>query len=125
MRISDWSSDVCSSDLVGAAGAEQVQGAIQVGLASLRRDCNPAPTRQVRAGERARRVEDILQLALGDDLATVHASAGAAVEDMVGAANRLLVVFPHDYGVVIGRGRVMNRVCMYVSSLVVCGILQN
>src|SRR3546814_11399565 len=28
MRISDWSSDVCSSDLIGEARAEQLAGAI-------------------------------------------------------------------------------------------------
>src|SRR3546814_2477204 len=38
MRISDWSSDVCSSDRISAASTEQSQGVAQVGEAVTNMD---------------------------------------------------------------------------------------
>ena len=46
--------------------------------------------------------------ALGDDLAAVHAGAGADVDDVVGLADRLLVVLDHDHGVA-GVAQVLER----------------
>ena len=37
--------------------------------------------------------------ALGDDMAAMHAGAGADVEHMVGQTDRVLVVLDHDHGV--------------------------
>ena len=43
--------------------------------------------------------EDRLERALRDDLAAVHARAGAEIDDPVGVADRVLVVLDHDHGV--------------------------
>src|SRR3546814_2862479 len=36
MRISDWSSDVCSSDLTGAIGSQAISGVLVADLASFK-----------------------------------------------------------------------------------------
>ena len=46
--------------------------------------------------------------AVGDDLAAVHAGAGADVDDVVGLADRLLVVLDDDHGVA-GVAQVLQR----------------
>ena len=43
--------------------------------------------------------DQVLDLALGDDLAAVDAGAGADVEHMVGGADGVLVVLDDDHGV--------------------------
>src|SRR3546814_15713027 len=42
MRISDWSSDVCSSDLCGWRGTDGWFGAYQIAMFEMRRDPNGA-----------------------------------------------------------------------------------
>ena len=54
---------------------------------------------EVLAGQRTRRLEHVVELALRDDLAAVHAGARADVDDVVGQADRVLVVLDHDHGV--------------------------
>src|SRR3546814_8254541 len=93
MRISDWSSDVCSSDLPAGAGAmfADVGGAFQnPGAAALAADLHQA--------ERT-------------DLA--HLDAGAIV---LQAVLQLLLDGPVVLGLVheIGRASCMARVCQYV-----------
>src|SRR5262249_33937340 len=51
---------------------------------------------QVLTGQRILRGEDVLELSLRDDLAAVRAGAGADVEDVVGGADRVLVVLDDD-----------------------------
>ena len=51
---------------------------------------------------------DVLGRALGDDLAAVDAGAGADVDDVVGLADRLLVVLDDDHGVA-GVAQVLQR----------------
>ena len=54
---------------------------------------------EVLAGERARRLEHVRERALRDDFAAVHAGAGADVDDVVGEADRVLVVLDDDHRV--------------------------
>ena len=56
------------------------------------------PDRYAPVSERVR-LEDVLERALRDDLAAVHAGAGADVDDVVGRADRVLVVLDHDHRV--------------------------
>ena len=63
---------------------------------------------QVLAGDRGRRGGDVRGRAVGDDLAAVHAGAGADVDDVVGLADRLLVVLDDDHGVA-GVAQVLQR----------------
>jgi hypothetical protein len=63
-----------------------------------RRDLDRALARQVLAGQRARCLQDVLQGALADDLAAVHARAGP-MSHVVGQADRVLVVLDHDHRV--------------------------
>ena len=51
---------------------------------------------EVLAGDRLRVACDLVDRALGDDLAAVLAGAGAHVDDVVGGAHRLLVVLDDD-----------------------------
>ena len=46
-----------------------------------------------------RRGDQVVDLALGDDMAAVDAGAGADVEHVVGGADGVLVVLDHDHGV--------------------------
>src|SRR3546814_4194660 len=90
MRISDWSSDVCSSDL---AAAEPAIGDIAERPAPLRADLDrPAAIvtrRQVRIGQRRHRLEQ-------------HALAVDGGAEALGAR------------VEIGRASLRERVCQYV-----------
>ena len=54
---------------------------------------------QVLAGEGLRSSRELCRRALRDDLAAVLAGAGAEVDDVVGGADRALVVLDHDHGV--------------------------
>ena len=44
-------------------------------------------------------MQDLLQRPLGDDLAAMHARAGADFEDVVRGPNRVGVVLDHDHGI--------------------------
>ena len=54
---------------------------------------------EILAGERVRVRHDLGGRALGDDLAAMDAGARADVEDVVGGADRVLVVLDHDHRV--------------------------
>src|SRR3546814_2564903 len=91
MRISDWSSDVCSSDLVGARTDQDV------------------------VADRARiRVDDLVQaLDLGIRTGHVYVQGGARVTGEAG--QHRLQILDHE-GLVgqIGRASCRERVCQYV-----------
>ncbi len=53
----------------------------------------------VGAGERVGRLHDVGGRALGDQAAAVASGAGAEVDDVVGAADGVFVVFNHEHGV--------------------------
>ena len=55
--------------------------------------------REIFAGERVRRGDDVVDAALRDDMAAMDAGAGADVEHMVGGADGVLVVLDHDHGI--------------------------
>ena len=111
-------------------GAERERGGdVRAGCCRWRRA--PPPSCRcpcaARAGSRSRRAPvrywpviesgrggDVRGRALGDDLAAVHAGARADVDDVVGLADRLLVVLDDDHGVadvaqVLQRGRAAGR----------------
>ena len=72
---------------------------VRVRLVPLLRDLDPLLAGQVGAGQRTRRLQDVLEQALGDDFAAVHAGAGPDIDDVVGHADRVLVVLDHDDGI--------------------------
>src|SRR3546814_8102083 len=79
LRISDWSSDVCSSDLVEVLVAQDDVGGHAIGLGALE-----APGTQLiagMAGERRRRAtEGERGAVVGDPLAEAHEERAAVVE---------------------------------------------
>src|SRR3546814_6755106 len=81
MRISDWSSDVCSSDLLAAAGAHPVH---------RHHHRLPAAVVQLRR-ERAARVERVPDVGAEEP--------GGAAPHVGAGAERLVAVGPHDHGV--------------------------
>src|SRR3546814_1505446 len=89
MRISDWSSDVCSSDLLGAVGGDVVEMPRAIGLALVprplgrERDEFPAP---VENAARAVMLEEERRVAL-DLLPLEHAGDRDAVDRQIGRAS--------------------------------------
>ena len=55
--------------------------------------------REIFAGQRFRIVHDIGGRALRDDMAAMHAGAGADVQHMIGQADGVLVMLDHDHGI--------------------------
>jgi len=82
---------------VVAGGADDLQRLLPVELAALAGDGNLAPAGEVVAGHRGRVAFDLLRCAFGDDGAAMHAGAGADVDDVVGAADGVLVVLDDDH----------------------------
>ena len=82
---------------VVAAGADDGQLAARLGGAAARRDRDRPLAGQELAGQRIRIGGDLGRRSPGDDLAAVHAGAGADVDDIVGGPDRLLVVLDHDH----------------------------
>ncbi len=60
---------------------------------------DPALADEIMPGQRLRRTHDVVRRALGDDVAAMDAGAGADVDDVVGGADRILVMLDHDHGV--------------------------
>ena len=54
---------------------------------------------EIFAGQRLRIVHDVGGRALRDDVAAMHAGAGADVEHVIGEANGVLVMLDHDHGI--------------------------
>ena len=54
---------------------------------------------EVFAGQRLRIAHDVGGRALGDDMTAMHAGAGADIDDIIGEANRVLVMLDHDHGI--------------------------
>ena len=80
------------------ARADQLEGAARIERAPLR-DRHHLRAGEVLAGERMGRGHDVGGRALGDDVAAMHAGAGADVDHVVGGADRVLVMLDHDHGV--------------------------
>ena len=70
-----------------------------VGGAAPRRDRHRPLAGQILAGQRVGVGGDLGRRALGDDLAAMHAGAGADVDHVIGRADRVLVVLDHDHRV--------------------------
>src|SRR4029079_18741060 len=54
---------------------------------------------EIFAGDGVGVADQVVDLALGDDVAAVDAGAGADVEHVVGGADSVLVMLDHDHGV--------------------------
>ncbi len=80
------------------ARAEDAQP-LAVAFATARRHRHLELAAQVLRGERVRALEHLVQRALSHHHATVHAGAGAEVDQPVGAADGLLVVLDHQHRV--------------------------
>ena len=70
---------------------------VWIGFAAGRRNLYLFFSRQVFAGERVFRIENVLDRTLCDDFAAMHPSPGADVYDMVGVADGVFVVFDHNH----------------------------
>src|SRR3546814_12120700 len=109
MRISDWSSDVCSSDLRAAVGRLAVDDALL------------HPFEQQRAGD------FIIEILVkpGDEAANLGTAGGGAVDHRL-ALDRFLEVFGDRIAVdqQIGRASCRERVCQYVEISVVAESLK-
>src|SRR3546814_2461250 len=113
MRISDWSSDVCSSDLLRTYGLREI--GTGVGSLSLR----PAPALWTRVGGDAL---DLATLALGvrgnrrqrrNAVAAMAAVAGVGALDMVCATATAREARRDTTGLQIGSASCRERVCQY------------
>src|SRR3546814_4345996 len=90
MRISDWSSDVCSSDLVGSANKKlKVGDRVVVPFTIVCGECDQCRRGNFSVCERTNRNKDIADKVFG------HTTAGL-------------------YGYKIGRASRRERVCQYV-----------
>ena len=69
------------------------------GDAPARRRRHEPHAGQILAGQRVGVGDDLRRRPLGDDLAAVHAGAGADVDDIVGGEDRVLVVLDDDHRV--------------------------
>src|SRR3546814_6191136 len=78
MRISDWSSDVCSSDLIGMAVAGILSG---FGCRLLAYDPAPDPGLTALGG----RYVELPELLSGADVITLHCPLTPATRHMIGA----------------------------------------
>ena len=83
---------------VMATRANHLDGAARVHRPPLR-DRHHQLAGQVLAGDRLRFGDQVFDRAGDDDLAAVDRGAGADVDEMVGSADRVLVVLHHDDGV--------------------------
>ena len=83
---------------VVAARVQHLELLARIGRPPLRRRDFLAAG-EIVAGQRVLGLEDVVERALGDDLAAVDAGAGAHVHQMIGAADRFLVVLDDDDGV--------------------------
>ena len=81
-----------------AAGVDHLERAARVGRLALG-DRHRELAGEVLAGPRARRGDEVVDVAFGDDVAAVDAGAGADVEHVIGGADGVLVVLDHDDGV--------------------------
>ena len=69
------------------------------GFARVRGDGDILAAGQVFSGEAFLVGDDLGRGAFGDDMAAMHAGAGAHVDHMVGGADGVLVMLHHDHGV--------------------------
>src|SRR3546814_17090455 len=100
MRISDWSSDVCSSDLNGVAGAADVQLEQTTGLPLM--TVTPDRAALARYGLSVAAVQDAVSIAMG-----------GAVAGQVFEGDRrfdIVVRLPEE----LGRASCRERGCQYV-----------
>ena len=68
-------------------------------LAALGAERDLAAAGEIIGGEAVVAGEQLVERAGADDLAAVDAGAGAHVDDMVGVADRVLVMLDHQHGV--------------------------
>ncbi len=93
-------SGIDGGDVLQIVGRGAVDGELLAGaLAALGRELDLARAVEIIGGERVLRLEDLLERALGDDLAAMDAGAGAHVDDIVGGADRVLVMLDDEDGV--------------------------
>ena len=93
-------SGIAAVIVLEVVGAGAVDGdLVAVALAALGRDLDRAGAVEVGGGQAALGLEHVGQRALRDHLAAVDPGAGAEIDHVVGAADRILVVLDHDHRV--------------------------
>ncbi len=91
----NFTGDVLEVVGLGALDGDEPAGA----LAALGRDGDLAAAGEIVGGEAGLAGEQLVERARADDLAAVDAGAGAHVDDMVGVADRVLVMLDDEHGV--------------------------
>ncbi len=81
-----------------AARVDHLDGAAMVRRFSLG-DIDRQFAGQIFSSQRVRIAHDVGGRSLGDDMAAMHAGAGADVEHMIGKPDRVLVMLDHDHGI--------------------------
>ena len=72
---------------------------LPVPLRRCGRDRDRAAAGEIIGGEAVLAGEHLVELALADDLAAMDAGAGAHVDDIIGVADRILVMLDDEHGV--------------------------
>ena len=87
-------------DGLEVVGGGAVEGELPAGaLAALSGDGDGAAAGEIIRGQAPLAGEDVLELAMGDDMAAVDAGAGAHVDEVIGVADGVLVMLDDEDGV--------------------------
>src|SRR4029079_1238364 len=81
---------------VVAGRRDDAKDPIRIRLAALLGNLDAAFAGKILPGQRTLRRENVLVAALRDDFAAMHAGAGTDVDDVIGHADRILVVLDDD-----------------------------
>ena len=93
-------SGIAAVTLLQVVGGGAVDGELlAAALAALGRERDLAAAGEIIGGEAVLAGEQLVERALRDDLAAVDAGAGAHVDDIVGGADRVLVMLDDEHGV--------------------------
>src|SRR3546814_16971230 len=103
MRISDWSSDVCSSDLFGDERFARRIAAVIVAnrpiattgqLAELVRDAIPAPAHRT-GGNPAKRTSQAIRIAVNEELAILPDTTDADIDALAPGGRCAVLSYAH------------------------------
>ena len=90
----------CDGDVLEVVGGGAVDGdVLAAALAAGLAERDLAAAGEIVGGDAALAGEQVVEVARADDLAAVDAGAGAHVDDLVGVADRVLVMLDHEHGV--------------------------
>src|SRR5205085_11238343 len=87
-------------DVLEVVGGGALQGELLAGaLAALLRERDCAAAAEIIRGQAGLALQDLVIAAVADDVAAMDAGARAHVDDIIGGADRILVMLDDDHGV--------------------------